>query len=227
LSNEQILNFVKKYQLALSKLESLPQLKSIIFCGGEVFILPNFPDLINQLIDQNIFITIITNGTIDKLDEIRQPADCQLIVSFDGPKQIHDQNRGTGNYALSKAFVKKALKLGFPVEIFYLITKDSYPFKDKLNIFNLHKTYLTDRLGSLTPQQVAEIRNNYDCYPPKNFGCNIFSLQSDGKFYGCCESTLSIGSLSDPLKNVINKYIEVTTKFPKCSDPKFFCGFKN
>jgi len=160
LSNEQILEFVNNYK-------KITTLKSIIFCGGEVFTLPEFPSLINQLIDQNIFITIITNGTIDKLDEIKQPQNCQLIVSFDGPQKIHDQNRGTGNFAKSKTFVKKALRSGFPVEIFYLITKDSYPFKDSLNIYDQHKTYLTDRLGSLSREQVSDIRNNYPCYPPK------------------------------------------------------------
>ena len=219
LSNDQILDFVSNYQ-------KITKLKSIIFCGGEVFTLPDFPALVNQLIDQGIFISIITNGTIDKLNEIKSPQNCQLIVSFDGPQKIHDQNRGQGNFAKSKKFVKKALSLNFPVEIFYLITKDSYPFKDNLNIFDQHKTYLTDRLGSLTIDQVKSIRNNYDCYPPKDFGCNIFSLQSDGKFYSCCETTRSIGSLSDPLEKVIKKYLDLTTKFPKCSDPDYICELK-
>ncbi|MDO8610937.1 MAG: radical SAM protein [bacterium] len=222
LSNQQILDFVKKYRSILQSKSY--DLKSIIFCGGEVFTLPNFTNLVNQLIDQNIFITIITNGTIDKLDEIKSPHNCQLIVSFDGPENIHDKNRGTGNFVKSKKFVKKALNLGFPVEIFYLITKDSYPYKDKLDIYNLHKTYLTDRLGSLSTKQVSEIRNNYPCYPPKDFGCNIFSLQSNGKFYGCCESTISIGSLSDPLEKVIEKYIKVITKHPLCYDPNYHCN---
>ena len=242
LSNQQILDFVKNYQQILTDSKNNffrnfnakhltgeknsfenQKLKSIIFCGGEVFTLPNFPSLVNQLIEQDIFLTIITNGTIDKLDKIKSPKNCQLIVSFDGPQKIHDHNRGSGNFIKSKKFVHSALQRGFPVEIFYLITKDSYRYKDKLNIFNLHKTYLTDRLGSLSPDQVKNIRNNYDCYPPKNFGCNIFSLQSNGKFYGCCESTISIGSLSDPLEKIVEKYIKVITKHPLCYDPKYHC----
>lgn len=216
LSNDQILDFVKNYQ-------QITKLKSIIFCGGEVFTLPNFPKLVNTLIDQNIFITIITNGTIDKLNEIKSPQNCQLIVSFDGPQKIHDHNRSTGNFNKSKKFVKKALKLGFPVSIFYLVTKNSYPHFKTFRLYDLPITYLTDRLGSLTPNQVKNIRNNYNCYPPKNFGCNIFSLQSNGKFYGCCESTISIGSLADPLEKVINNYIDIITKYPKCYDPNYHC----
>lgn len=221
LSNEQILDFVKKYNSELVTRNL--KLKSIIFCGGEVFTLPHFTDLVNKLINQDIFISIITNGTIDKLDDIKSPQNCQLIVSFDGPQKIHDKNRGTGNFAKSKFFVKKALKLGFPVEIFYLVTKDSYPYFKTFRLLDLHNTYLTDRLGSLTLDQVTNIRSNYDCYPPRDFGCNLFSLQSNGKFYGCCESALSIGSLSDPLEKVLQNYIDIITKHPKCYDPSYHC----
>jgi hypothetical protein len=35
----------------------------------------------------------------------------------------------------------------------------------------------------------------------------MLSLQSDGKFYGCCESQKSIGFLSDPIKKVVNNYL--------------------
>jgi len=235
LTNRQILSFIKRYQNSLKKFslaeggrsgeaERDLRLKSIIFCGGEVFTLPKFTNLVNQLLAQNIFITIITNGTVDKLVEISDPHNCQLIVSFDGPKPVHDQNRGRGNFLKSKQFVNSALQKGFPVEIFYLITKDSFPYKDKLNIYDLPKTYLTDRLGSLSKAQTDIIRTNYPCYPPQNFGCSMLSLQSDGKFYSCCESRHAIGSLTDPIENIINHYLKVYN--PLCSDPSFFCHLK-
>lgn len=236
LSNRQILSFVRRYnkQLVIRNC----QLKSVIFCGGEVFTLKNFPSLVNNLISKNIFITIITNGTIDKLDKIKDPKNCQLIVSFDGPQKIHDQNRGQGNFVKSKNFVEHALKLGFPVEIFYLITKDSYLYRDSFPKFlskalklhsskELNFTYLTDRLGSLTSRQVKNIRQNYPVYPPKNFSCAMLSLQSDGKFYPCCESNKAIGSLSDPLSKILLNYSTIYLKNPLCPDPDYFCNFKN
>ena len=247
LSNRQILSFVRRYDRFLrnrshvffkalnvarphsqrqKKIDEISRLKSIIFCGGEVFTLKSFPSLINKLNSMGIFVSVITNGTIDRLKEIKDPRNCQLIVSFDGPETIHDANRGIGNFAKSKLFIEHALKLSFPVEIFYLITKDSYPFKDSLNIFNLHKTYLTDRLGSLTPVQVKEIRQNYSVFPPKKFGCSQIALQSDGKIYGCCESQRSIASISSPIKKTINKFINLYQKNPLCSDPDYFCGLK-
>jgi sulfatase maturation enzyme AslB (radical SAM superfamily) len=214
LKNRQILDFVRRYQRRID-------LKSIIFCGGEVFTLRSFPRLVNRLQSWDIFISIITNGTIDRLKEIKDPKNCQLLVSFDGPKDIHDHNRGAGNFDRSLKFVNNALKLGFPVEIFFLITKDSYPYKNSFNILDLKKTYLTDRLGSLTPVQVKYIRNHYPCYPPKDFDCSMLSLQSDGKFYGCCESKKSIGSLKDSIDKILMKYSNT-----KCSDPDYYCNLK-
>jgi len=232
LSNRQILSFIKRYDYFLRNRSHVffkknLSLKSIIFCGGEVFTLKNFPRLINKLNSLGIFVSVITNGTIDKLDKIKDPRNCQLIVSFDGPEKIHDANRGAGNFAKSKKFVEHALKLGFPVEIFYLITKDSYPYKDSLNIFDLHKTYLTDRLGSLTYKQVLEIRQNYPVFPPKDFGCSQLALQSNGKFYGCCESNKSIGSLSDPISKILLNYSTIYLNNPLCCDPDYFCDLKN
>ena len=249
LSNKQILSFVRRYNTYLTKFRSQQffndiqrgntlaggkkfvdeklSLKSIIFCGGEVFTLKNFPSLINKLNSLGIFVSVITNGTIDKLNKIKDPRNCQLIVSFDGPQNIHDANRGPGNFAKSKKFVQHALKLGFPVEIFYLITKDSYPYKDSLNIFDLHKTYLTDRLGSLSLKQVLNIRQNYPVFPPKNFSCSQLALQSDGKIYGCCESNKPIASISDPIKKTIDKFLNLYQKNPLCCDPDYFCNLKD
>ncbi len=229
LTNQQILRFIKKYNAFLKSRnhDKTFSLKSIIFCGGEVFTLKNFPRLVNNLISKNIFITIITNGTIDNLNKIKDPKNCQLIVSFDGPKTIHDFNRGQGNFAKSKKFVQHALKLGFPVEIFYLITKESYPYRDKLDILGLPKTYLVDRLGSLTPFQIKDIRKNYPVYPPKKFGCAMLSLQSDAKFYPCCESQKSIGSLSDSISKILLNYLSAYQNSPLCSDPNYFCNLKN
>jgi len=248
LINQQILSFVKKYQNFFKKTrsynflanfnavthlteqkkcnESFLELKSIIFCGGEVFTLKNFPRLINKLNSLGIFITIITNGTIDRLNEIKDPKNCQLLVSFDGLQKVHDYNRGSGNFNKSKSFVRHALNLGFPVEIFFLITKDSYPYKDSFDLFNLPKTYLTDRLSSLSPQQILDIRQNYPIYPPKKFGCHQISLQSDGFVYPCCETNKPIGRISSPIKKIISDYLNLVNKNPLCVDPDYFCNFK-
>ncbi len=255
LDNTQILNFIKKYDnyLKSSKFRNRcffsnlnvgnphsPEkknddekfdLKSVLFCGGEVFLLPKFTQLINTLTQKGIFITIITNGTIDKLDQIKNPDKCQLLVSLDGPKAIHDQNRGQGNFDKTKKFINHALSLGFPTEIFFLVTKDSYPYIDSFNLFDLPKTYLTDRLHSLTPHQILNIKKNYPTYPAKNFGCFQLALQSDGLIYGCCESSTPIAKMTDPTSKIIKSFTKSIQTCQQCklclgcTDPNFLCGY--
>ena len=230
LSNNEILDFVEKYQIYLQSMTY--NLRSILFCGGEVFTLPDFPKLINTLSQKNIFTTIITNGTIDRLEEITNPSNCQLLVSFDGPQEIHDQNRGQGNFDKSFKFVQHALKLGFPVEIMFLVTKDSYPFKDSFNVLNLQKTYLSDRQLSLSKEQLLDVKTNYLTYPNKDFGCFQLSLQSTGKITGCCESEISLGDITDDPQIYVSNFIKSLSPCSKCQkcngccDPAYFCGYK-
>jgi organic radical activating enzyme len=215
LTNRQILNFIKKYKRYLLDSYFLI-LNSVTLCGGEVFALKHFPKLINNLLKLGIFTTIITNGTIDKLDQIKDTKNCQLLVSLDGPEKIHDKNRGQGNFAKSINFINHALSLGFPTEIFFLITKDSYPHKDSFDVLGLPKTYLTDRLGSLTSAEILDIKQNYPTFPSKNFGCSQISLQSDGLIYGCCESPTPIGKLSHPIKKIVTNFLDSLTTCRKC-----------
>jgi len=240
LSNQQILDFVEKYQNYLTSENC--HLKSIIFCGGEVFTLPDFPKLVNKLIQKDIFITIITNGTIDRLNEIKNPQNCQILVSLDGPKEIHDFNRGPSNFEKSIKYIKQAQTLGFPVGIMFLITKDSYTFKDSFPIYlskilehqstsELNTTYLTDRKMSLTNQQSLDIKQNYPTFPAKYFGCFQLSLQSDGNITGCCESSVSLGKITDNPKIYINNFIKSLSpciecqKCGGCSDINYLCGY--
>jgi sulfatase maturation enzyme AslB (radical SAM superfamily) len=232
LSNQQILDFVEKYNDFLTKDFKDAKLKSILFCGGEVFTLPDFPKLINTLTKKGIFITIITNGTIDRLTEIDNPSNCQLLVSLDGPKEIHDRNRGIGNFDKTIKFIKHAKQLNFPTEIMFLITKNSYPFKDSFNVFNLPKTYLSDRQMSLDKNQLLDIKTNYPTFPAKNFGCFQLSLQSTGVITGCCESNLSLAKISDNPQIYIANFIKSLSnchqcqKCNGCSDPNYLCGYK-
>lgn len=230
LSNKDILDFIDKYSSYLRS--NTYNLKSILFCGGEVFTLPSFPDLVNTLIEKDIFITIITNGTIDYINKIKNPKNCQLLVSLDGPKEIHDRNRGPGNFDKTIKFIQHAQQLGFPIEIMFLVTKDSYPYKDSFDVSGLPKTYLTDRKMSLSKDQLLDIKKNYQTFPNKNFGCFQLSLQSSGIITGCCESSLRLGTINDdPATYVANfiKSLSTCSKCQKCNgccDPNYLCGYK-
>lgn len=243
LTNKQILDFIEKYSQKID-------LKSVLFCGGEVFTITNFCELINELARRKIFLTVITNGTIDRLEEIKDPANCQLLVSLDGPKEIHDQNRGTGNFDKSVAFIKKALNLGFPTEVMFLITQASYPYRDSFpklldelyNLTNLKLNYITQKTKffnpslnapGLTPEQIINIKKNYPSIPAKNFGCFQLSLQSDGLIYACCESPTPRAKMTDSVETIIENFknsLAVCRSCSKnncqgCCNPEFLCGY--
>ena len=130
------------------------------------------------------------------------------------------------------AFIKYAKEFGFPTEIMFLITKNSYPFKDSLNILNLPTTYLSDRKMSLSKEQLLDIKNNYQTFPSKNFGCFQLSLQSTGIITGCCESSLKLGTINDNPDIYVDNFIKSLNKCSGCqkcngcSDPNYFCGYK-
>jgi len=236
LSTKKILTFVRRYK------KEIP-LKSILFCGGEVFAQKNFPELVNKLHLQNIFVSVITNGTINRFKEIKSPNQTQLLVSLDGPEKIHDFNRGHGNFQKSISFIKQTLLSGFFVEIMFLVNKQSYPYirtfeknlqkiigqKIPLNFMTQKTKFYTDGHPlsntknineALTPQQILNIKKNYKSTPTKNFGCFQLSLQSDGKIYGCCESPAPLAKMNEPIKNIIKKFKQPLSPCQKCKTKK-------
>jgi len=239
LSNQQILDFVSTYSSYISHTYSL-SLKSIIFCGGEIFSLKDFPTLVNQLQDKGIFISLITNGTINRLSEIKDPQNCQILVSLDGPENIHDANRGKGNFQKSLSFTKDALEKGFPTEIMFLVSKDSYPFIDslpkdleKLLGQSINLNYITYKgrpytlkhplsidtppEPSLTRDQIIHIKRNYPSLPKKDFACYQVSLQSNGLVYGCCESPHPLGRINDSPSLYLKKFLSSLTTCQNCA----------
>lgn len=254
LSLDEILSFVSRYEKTF-------RIDTITFCGGEVFTLPYFTALLNTLIRKGIFIQIITNGTIDRLEEIVNPNMINLIVSIDGLREDHDANRGEGNFAKSVSFLKKAQKYGFHTEIFSIITKRNI---EKIDAFEKgieellgHRvsityhprkppTYLLHHPFSnifgeingfdfLKGHEMLELMKTRNVFPPKNLGCYQIALTSDGKVFGCCEGTLPIGRMSDPIHLLAERLRERLSAWDKlntpksclgCSQPDFMCGIR-
>lgn len=254
LKKEEIISFVKRYN-------NIKKVETITFCGGEVFTLPFFPLLVNHFTSQNIFIQIITNGTIDKLEQIKLPNSVNLIVSVDGLRKDHDQNRGEGNFDKSIHFLKKAHDLGFHTEIFSIVSQKNLHkidlFEKKLkNLlgYNINITYhprkppsyllhhpISNIFGDtkgfefLTDKQMIAVMKKRNVFPPKNLGCYQISLVSDGRIFGCCEGTIPLGVMTEPVTQLIDKLynrvqewenINTLTNCLGCSQPEFMCGIK-
>ncbi len=222
LSSAQILEFISRYQ-------AQQKLQSVTFCGGEVFALPWFAQLINDVTFQNIFVQVITNGTLDQLDQITTPNTVNLIVSLDGLPAYHDSNRGEGNFNKSLAFMRKASALGFHLSVFSIITQQNLEQIDDFEAY-LQKslgflpdvtyhprkppTYLmhhpvsnivgeVDKFDFLTATQMRQVMKSRKTFPPTDLGCYQISLTSDGRVFGCCEGTTPIGRMSDSIPSLI------------------------
>lgn len=218
LTKDQIEEFIRRYQ------KTYP-LDSVTFCGGEVFTLPYFTNLVNALTKQGIFVQTITNGTIDRLSEFADPNSLNMIVSVDGLRAYHDKNRGEGNFDTSMAFLTKAKHLGFHTEIFSIVTKQNFK---KINAF---EKYIQKELGKdisviyhprkppayllhhpvsnifgkvegfdfLDKSEMLSLFKERNTFPPKKLGCFQIALASDGRVYGCCEGVSPIGMIGDPV----------------------------
>ncbi len=224
LSPDQIQHFVSRYQ-------KVQKVKTITFCGGEVFALVYFPQLVNHFTQQGIFVQVITNGTIDKLDEFTNPNLVNLITSLDGVEEYHDKNRGEGNFRKSIEFMKKADKLGFHLDVFSIVTHQNLShidvfeatLKNELGftpVVTYHPrkppTYLTvhpvsnivgetDGFDFLTREEMLELMKTRNVFPPKDLGCYQVAVTSDGKVYGCCEGITPIGTMNDEPKFLIDQ----------------------
>ena len=243
LKEKEIIDFIEKYNREV-------EIKVITFCGGEMFTLSYFPHLITTLTKRGIFIQVITNGTVDKLDQFEDSNKINLIVSLDGLKDYHDANRGAGNFKKSTAFLLKAKKLGFHTEIFSIVTKQNLKCidtfeKDMKNKFgNIDITYHPRKpMTYLNVHPVSNIKGDVEgfdfldkkellklmltkkTFPPKDLGCYQISLVSDGTIYGCCEGFEALGRINNSIPQLISK-LKSKIKGPclGCSQPGFMCG---
>ncbi|NTU73091.1 radical SAM protein [Candidatus Roizmanbacteria bacterium] len=223
LSPVQIINFVAKYHKSY-------ELQTITFCGGEVFALSYFPEVVNTLNEQGFFVQIITNGTIDKLHLLQHPNSVNLLVSIDGVEKYHDKNRGEGNFQTSIDYIKKAQQMGFHTEIFSILTRQNLPQREKFEQFvtnELNNTPITyhprkppaylknhptsnitgevEGFDFLTNEEMKAVMKLPNVFPPKELGCYQISLMSDGNIYGCCEGTMPIGTINDSIEDLFEQ----------------------
>ena len=239
LTNEKILDFVTRYQ-------KFSSVKTITFCGGEVFSLVDFPKLVNGLTGKGIFVQVITNGTIDKLEQFVNPNFINLIVSLDGLPKYHDKNRGTGNFAKSFSFLQKAKKIGFHTEVFSIVTRENlsdierfeklvklpityHPRKPMAYLRNHPVSNIvgeTKGFSFLTSAQRARLGATKKIFPPIGFGCYQISLMTNGVIYGCCEGTTAVGRITDNPKIIIERF-KKRINDTGCIEPCFMCGYKD
>lgn len=91
--------------------------------GGEALLRTDIGKIIKYAKRKGIFTTLITNGWFieQKIDEIRNLD--VLIVSFDGPKQVHDKLKRKGSYGKVMKGIRMAREEGIQVWSITVLTK--------------------------------------------------------------------------------------------------------
>ena len=95
------------------------------FNGGEPLLRDDLGELINYSRSKGIITTVFTNGWLieEKIDILKNLS--TLIISLDGPAEIHDKQRKKGSYERVIAGIKSARKNGIPVWTNTVVTKNN------------------------------------------------------------------------------------------------------
>lgn len=210
---------------------SVSDLESVTFCGGEVCTLPWFAQLVNWATKQHLLVQIITNGTINILNDIENPNNVVWIVSLDGLPEFHDANRGSGTFQTSLAILIDAQKRGFHTEVFSIVVKQNIAAIDIFEQYlakhlplPIHVTYhprkplsylvnhpvssligQTDGFDFLDDTQMKKLLADRKTFPPRELGCFQISLMSDGRVYGCCEGISPVGRMEEPISVLLER----------------------
>jgi len=226
----KLFDFLKRYN-------NYQTIDWIIWTGdGELFLEDEFFDSINKICEDypNIIHTLITNGTIDKLNKLRYPEQIYLNVSLDGIKEIHEDNRGEGSFDKTINFLQHASKINFKKVTCRLIaTKksliniDDYvklvkdidkgfaiyiqdlidPCKTNVNIEDYY-------IGFDEIEKVAKIDNSI-VLQKKNPIFKEISLHHNG-IYNCFQAVTKIGDYDSNIKDIIANYNKSFLNCKKC-----------
>lgn len=98
-------------------------------CGAESFMRKDFLDLV-ELAHELGYTTqdIVTNGTMitdANLDRLQACPSVYLHISIDGPKELHDDLRGEGNYDKSVATARKCVERGIRVGLSGVLMRET------------------------------------------------------------------------------------------------------
>lgn len=98
----------------------------IIPFGGEPLVRPDIGEVLKAIKVRNRYCLMYTNGFFvkQKIDEIAPWLD-QLVISVDGPPEVHDSIRGEGTYEKSIEAIEVALEHGLVVRLHTCLIDDT------------------------------------------------------------------------------------------------------
>lgn len=204
----------------------------LLIRGGEPFLYPQIIDLLKYAKKKNIFVSIDTNGMLLKKyfrDIVRLAVD-NLVVSVDGPEEIHDRVRGiTGSFrkiqeglaALQAA--ERRYHMAIPKILCFVISPYSYLGLDKMPDVARHLK--VNRL-TIVPYYYfsRETGSGYEKIMREKFNCPAYSWRG---FYRKA-SGIKIKKFIGLLRNFKRNLKEITyVPFMDFSEKEYALWFRN
>lgn len=96
--------------------------------GGEVFLRPDWPQIVRALTDRGIRVSIITNGflfTDDLIGQIWETGVEAVALSIDGPKKIHDRYRQEGSFDRASRALMTLAQKEIPVAVITTVNREN------------------------------------------------------------------------------------------------------
>lgn len=119
------------FEVATKMLKQARELGAHTFtpCGAESFMRKDFLDIVEYAHALGYTTQdIVTNGTMitdAHLDRLQKCPSVYLHISIDGPREVHDDLRGEGNYDISVATAKKCVERGIRVGLSGVLMRET------------------------------------------------------------------------------------------------------
>ncbi len=109
--------------------------RRVSLIGGEVFLRPDWREIVAALTSRNVRVCIITNGyrlTTGILRELKLLGTESVAVSVDGPERIHDAFRRPGSYRRAMDAIVALAAAGIPTSVISTLRADNAPLLEEL-----------------------------------------------------------------------------------------------
>ena len=109
--------------------------RRVSMIGGEVFLRPDWREIVSALTGRGVDVCIITNGfrmTPELLQTLKDLRVESVAVSLDGPERVHDAFRRPGSYRRALAAVSALTEAGLPTSVISTLRADNAPLLEEL-----------------------------------------------------------------------------------------------
>ena len=104
--------------------------RRVSMIGGEVFMRPDWEEIVWALTSRNVKVCIITNGfrmTEAIIEALKKLNIESVAVSIDGPERVHDAFRQKGSYKRALEAIEALTAAGIPVSVISALRADNAP----------------------------------------------------------------------------------------------------